>query len=231
MTVPNASFRAKQLLALAFGVVSAGTASADTTLGSTTEPAGVTAAPCQSNIVVGQFTDNPTHPFFVPGPGTITQWQINTAGSAGGQPVTLVVLRPAAGGSFTVVGADSRTLPSPLPSGGVATFQLTTPIAVMANDTFGLWSSAPAARCYWSGGAIPAASTLVALTEASPPAPNQTLPQRSFSAISPPSFTMDLAANFVPNPAPAPIKKCKKKKKSAAQTAKKKCKKKKKKKA
>ena len=81
--------------------------------------------------------------------------------------------------------ADSRTLPSPLPSGGVATFQLATPIALMANDTFGLWSSAPAATCYWFSGAIPAASTLVALTEASPPAPNQTLPQRSFSPISP----------------------------------------------
>jgi hypothetical protein len=204
---------------LVFALGTAGTASADTTLGSTSEPAGVTRAPCQPNIVVAQFTDNPSHPFFVPGPGTITQWQINTAGSASGQPVTLVVLRPAAGGSFTVVGADSRTLPSPLPSGGVATFQLTTPIAVTANDTFGLWSSAPAARCYWTGGAIPAASTLVALTEASPPATNQTLPQRSFSPVSPAGFTMDLAANFVPAPTgqrAAALKKCKKKHKKKA---------------
>lgn len=213
-------------LTLVFALATAGTASADTTLGSTSEPAGVTEAPCQSNIVVAQFTENPSHPFFVPGAGTITQWQINTAGSAGGQPVTLVVLRPAAGGSFTVVGADSRTLPSPLPSGGVATFQLTTPIAVMANDTFGLWSSAPAARCYWTGGAIPAASTLVALTEASPPATNQTLPQRSFSPVSPAGFTMDLAANFVPAPTgqrAAALKKCKKK---HSKKARKKCRKK-----
>ena len=213
-------------LGLVFALGTAGTASADTTLGSTSEPAGVTEQACQPNIVVAQLTENPSHHFFVPGAGTITQWQINTAGSAGGQPVSLVVLRPAAGGSFTVVGADSRTLPNPLPSSGVATFQLTTPIAVAANDTFGLWSSAPAATCYWFGGTIPAASTLVALTEASPPATNQTLPQRPITPVSPPGYTMDLAANFVPAPTgqrAAALKKCKKK---HSKKARKKCRKK-----
>ena len=45
-------------LGLVFALGTAGTASADTTLGSTSEPAGVTEQACQPNIVVAQLTEN-----------------------------------------------------------------------------------------------------------------------------------------------------------------------------
>jgi hypothetical protein len=217
-------------LTLALGLALAGTAAADTTLGSTAIPSGSSPGlGCGINQAIAQFTDNPSTPYFVPGAGKITQWQINTTTATPGGSVTFVVLKPASGGSFTVVGADARTLPSPLPSGNVATFPLAAPIAVTAGNTLGLYTGA--AVCYWHGGSVPAASTLVALDEPTPPAPNQTLAQRSSDPISPASYTMNVAATFVSNPAPAPAstKKCKKKKKnhSASSAKKKKCKKKK----
>ena len=146
-----------------------------------------------------------------------------------GAPLTLVVLRPT-GSGFNVVGVDARTVPNPLPAGGVATYPLATPIAVQAGDTFGLYTnSAGAVVCYWRGGSTPFAATLAALIELSPPAANQALSRSSTD--SPGGYTMNLAATFEPTPPPPPSKKkCKKKKhkRSAESAKKKKCKKKKK---
>ncbi len=84
----------------------------------------------------------------------ITQWQTNTTGDAAGATPTLVVLRPGASGTATVVGTDTETIPSPLPAGGVATFNLPQPIAVGAGDALALYGSRNAI-CYSSGISTP----------------------------------------------------------------------------
>jgi hypothetical protein len=198
--------------ALLLGVV--GTASADTTLGSTAQPAGSIREDCGGpGVVIAQFTDNPATPYFVPGAGKITQWETNTAFATPGDSISFAVLKPVGGGSYSVVGADSRNLPNPLPASGVASFSISTPIPVSGGETLGLSSSSP---CYWRAGSVPAASSLIALTEPSPPPTSgQTL---NPSDISPPGFTMNVAATFVPNPTgqrAAALKKCKKKHRKA----------------
>jgi hypothetical protein len=204
----------------------AGAAQADTTLGTTTQPTGSDPEnTCGLDTVIAQVTSDPSTPYSVPGPGTITQWQTNVSISTPGEPVTLVVLKPN-GSSFTVAAADPRALPAAAP-GSIATFPLVTPIAVTGGETFGLYSNSNAVVCFFDGGATPAADTLASLAELATPAPNQTLNRQNTD--SPPGFTMNLAANFVPTPTPAK-KKCKKHKKkhSADSAKKKKCKKKKK---
>jgi hypothetical protein len=201
----------------AFALAIATPASADLTLGSTSVPPGSAFDPASgdpADQVIAQFTDNPTDPYLVPSAGLITQWQTNTSGSAiPGGPVAFVVLKPATGGSFTVVAADARTLPSPLPPGNVATFPLAAPIAVTAGETLGLFTNR--INDYWYEGSVPASATLVALDAPSAPAPNQTLAQRADFPISPPSYTMNLAANLAPPNATgkraAALKRCKKK--------------------
>ncbi len=220
------------VLTAALVLAIAGTASADTTLGSAAQPSGSTAGGggCGTSQVIAQFTDNPSSPYFVPAGGKITQWQMNTFGATPGSPVSLVVVRPNSGGTFTVIGADPRTVPSPLPSGSVASFTVAAPITVAAGDSLGLYMPT-ANTCVWFGGTIPFASTLVGLVEPSPPASGQTLNQRSSNPISPPSYTMNLAANFVPNPTgqrAAALKRCKKRahRKRWSKKKRKKCKKK-----
>jgi hypothetical protein len=212
----------------------AGVASADATLGTTTKPSFSFTGTCSSNRVVNQVTSDPGTPYSVPGSGTITQWQTNIAGNTLSSSLTLVVLRPV-GFQFAVVGVDTRSISNSTPTATVSSFPLSTPIAVAAGDTFGLYSNSSVA-CYWNGGATPSAATLAALDTMGTPAPNQTLSRAT--GDSPPGYTMNLAATFVPTPAatptptptPAPTKKkCKKhKKKRSAAAAKKKCKKKKK---
>ena len=148
--------------------------------------------------MINQVTSDPSTPYSAPGSGTITQWQIFSAYDAPSDPVTLVVLRPV-GSSFTVVGVDPRTIPSPAPS--VVTYPLATPITVSAGDTLGLYTNSfDPPVCYFNGGATPQADSLAALTADSAPAPNQTL-NRSFSD-SPGGYTVNLAASFEPTPTP-----------------------------
>ena len=144
-------------------------------------------------MVINQFSSDPSTPYHVPATGTITQWQINTFLDTSGAPVTLVVLRAAGGSGYTVVGVDSRTIPSP--PGDVTTFVLSNPIAVQTGDTFGLYTdSSGAVVCYWDGGATPGGAELAALpTGSSPPAQGESL---SIDDRSGGGFTMNLAANF-----------------------------------
>jgi hypothetical protein len=215
---------------VALALVFAGNAGADTTLGITSAPTGsdVDDNPCGNDHVIAQATSDPSTPYTVPGPGTITQWQTNVSISTPGEPVTMVVLRPS-GSSFTVVAADARALPAAAPADSVAAFPLASPIAVTGGETFGLYTDGGAVVCYFNAGQTPAGNTLADLDEPAFPAPNQTLGRDG--GDSPAGFTLNLAANFVPTPAPpAKKKKCKKhKKKRSAESAKKKCKKKKKK--
>lgn len=182
-------------LALVSLVASASPAVAAVTLGSTAVPAGSVPGTCSGSSVDAQLTDDPSTPYFAPGVGKVTQWQTNTSLDTAGQPLTFVVLKSVGGGSFSVVGADARTLPSPLPAGEVASFQLAGPIAVTAGETLGL-TSAAGAICFWHAGAVPVASTLTALQAPTPPAPNQTL---ASVETSPGGFTMNLGVTFIPD--------------------------------
>jgi hypothetical protein len=204
------------------------------TLGLTTPPSGSDPTTCGPGVVIAQARSDPATPYFVPGPGTITQWQLITPNDASGEGVSLLVLKPA-GGSFNVVAVDSRTIADPAP--GVSSYTFPTPIAVSGGETFGLYATGLDVLCYFHGGATPAGDGLAALDEPDPPAAGQTLDR--VSGDSPGGYTMNLAVNFLPaltptptpTPTPAPKKKkCKKKKhkRSADSAKKKKCKKKKK---
>ena len=219
-------------LALALALASTGAAQA-TTLGTTTQPAGSSQGGC-GNGIVNQLTSAPATPYQVPGTGTITQWQVNTDLDTPGFPVTFVVLRPVGFAGYSVVGVDARTIPDPLPAGNIATYSLSTPIAVQAGDTLGLETDSDLdVVCYWNHGSTPLADSLVALNNTSAPVAGQTY---AIADSSGGGYTMNLAATFEP-PAPpvtpvtpvTPKNKCKKKKhKRSASSAKKKCKKKKK---
>jgi hypothetical protein len=188
---------------------------------------------CGPDAVIAQATSDPATPYFVPGPGTITQWQTITPDDSSGEGVSLVVLRPV-GDAFTVVAVDSRTIDDPAPD--VSSFTLATPINVSGGETFGLYATGADVLCYFHGGSTPLGDTLAALDEPDPPAGGQTLER--FTTDSPNGYAMNLAATFQPastappaSPAPPAThkKKCKKKKhKRSAESAKKKCKKKKK---
>jgi hypothetical protein len=221
-------------LTVALVLAFAGTASAETTLGTTTKPSFSLTGSCGPNRVVNQVTSDPGTPYSVPESGTVTQWQTNVEGNTLSSSLTLVVLRPV-GFQFKVVGVDSRSISNSTPTATVSSFPLSTPIAVAAGDTLGLYSSSSVV-CYWHGGSTPNATTLAALDTMGTPAPNQTLSRAM--GDSPSGYTMNLAATFVPTPTAAPTptpaptkkKKCKKhkKKRSAESAKKKKCKKKKK---
>ncbi len=161
---------------------SAGTASALTLGGCAAGPRQSSACPTE---VIGEFTNDPSTPYYVPtGGGTITQWQTNTpmtgsSGGAAGATVTFAVLAPAGGANYTVVGADSEPLPNPLPSSGIASFTLASPIPVVAGDTIAIYSSSPDVMCWFDSGATPAADSLMNLYESSfPVTTGQTLAPR-----------------------------------------------------
>jgi uncharacterized repeat protein (TIGR01451 family) len=93
----------------------------------------------------------------------ITQWQTFTSVDTSGTDLTLVVVAPAASGQYTVVGADTETIPTPLPPSGIASFTLAHPIVVAAGDMLGLTAStSDNVLCFYSGGSIPAADVVVA---------------------------------------------------------------------
>ena len=179
------------VVSAALVLASAGTASADATLGSTTIPSGSTAAGCGPSVIAEPGSD-PSTPYTIPSAGAITQWQVNTTGDTAGATISLVILRSAGATTYSVVGVDTKTLPNPLPAGNIATFATATPITVAAGDILGLYSTSGAA-CYYSGGTTPAANTLIALTSASTPTAGQTL---SVGGPSGASFELDLSATL-----------------------------------
>src|SRR5262249_43467775 len=201
-------------LTFAFAFALAGTASADTTLGSTSKPSGSVSSSWDGGHVYNQVTRDPGTPYSLPGAGTITQWQTNSAIDAPGASITFLVLKPV-GATFTVVGVDTRSIPNPAPP--VATFSLATPMAVSGGETLGLFGPTPAVTCYFHDGATPAGATLAQLLDPSPPSPpasGQILNRQGDD--SPAHFTMNLAATFKPAPAAghtgqraAALKKCK----------------------
>jgi len=213
------------VLATVLALTSAAAARADTTLGSTSFPLGATPEGCGGNAVIAETASDPSTPYTVPSPGTITSWQVNaTPSNPGNSPITLVVLRSLGGISYQVVGVDTHALPNPPPA--VASFTVSQPIAVNPGDILALFNPAPPSFfCYYHGGTTPSGNVLIALASASTPVPGQGLVLADSSG---PGFRLNLSATLKP---PVHKKKCKKKKKkkhSAESAKKKKCKKKKK---
>lgn len=189
--------------ALILALACAGDAgAATTTLGTTTPPTPFALLPCDGTVYE-QDTSDATTPYTVPGGGQITQWQTSTAGDpagAAGTSVTFaVVTAPGSGG--TVVGADTETLPNPLPAGGVARFTLSAPLTVSAGDTLAIYSSSLLHGCFFAGGTTPTGDTLQALTDASPP-PIAGQQLTVAAPQSPSGYALNLAATFTPTVAP-----------------------------
>ena len=161
------------LLVVALTFAMSGVASADVTIGSTTQPTGSTPAvtnPPPQETFVQQ--SSAAFPVTVPaGGGRISSWSTATTGSMSGSVVQLVVLRPTGSGSFTVIAVDSRTLPTPLPASGVATFNLAVPIPVQGGDLIGLNVQSGSVLLGWTSG--PSTDTTKGV-ESSPPAPPAT---------------------------------------------------------
>jgi uncharacterized repeat protein (TIGR01451 family) len=194
------------VLAAALLFVFSGVASADVTLGTTSPPAGSSPGACFTGStgqpdVIAQATDSPSASYTVPASGgSITSWSTNVSLDEPGTSLTMVVLTPHSDGTYTVVAADTETIPSPLPSSGVATFTLATPIRASAGDKLAIYTSDAATTpvlCFFDGPNIPAANTLVALFSPTSPSSGQTLSPDGVGATSPPSFELDLSATLV----------------------------------
>jgi hypothetical protein len=171
-------------------------ASADVTLGLTTQPALSTAQDCSgAPFAFAQFTDAPTTPYMVPaGGGLITQWQTDTTGDTPGTAATFVVLRSSGGGNYTVVGTDPEVLPTPLPPSGVATFTLATPITVTGGETVGILPSGSGTfNCYWDGGSTPTGDSIDVFSGTFTPGSTVVA-----GGPSPTGFTMNLAYRLAP---------------------------------
>jgi hypothetical protein len=173
-------------------------ASADVSLGTTTQPAGSSPDPC-FNSVIGQLTSDASTPYMVPaGGGEITAWQTNTTQATAGEPLTFIVLKPLAGLTYSVVATDAENLPNPLPANNVASFTLAKPIAVSGGETLGLYpasSSGPA--CYGSLGSTPQGDSLIALGNGAQPDQGQTLAEvTTGTPTSGGEFTLNLAATL-----------------------------------
>jgi hypothetical protein len=176
----------------------AAAASADTTLGITSQPSGSGPGTCNSTTTYGQTAQDPSTPYFVPsGGGMITQWQTVVATSdVAGMSLEFVVLSPAAG-EYTVVGTDTETLPSPLPAvGSLVSFPLATPIQVQAEDTLGLASSSGAV-CYFGVGSTPAGDEISGLVfSSSPPSAGETSTSNEPAEF---ASVVDVAATLAPS--------------------------------
>ena len=175
-------------LAATIMLLSANVAAADVTLGTTDIPEGASPSPCIPNAVLVQATSDPSIPYAAPGRGVITGWEINPLAASPGDAVTLVVVRPAAGGTYSVVGVDAETI-----SAAGASFSAS--ISVEAGDVLGLYTgSTEPPFCYWSGG--PASATLAGLLTLSHPSAGQTLAPGGPN--SPGGYMMNVAATFKP---------------------------------
>jgi hypothetical protein len=135
---------------LAVIAIAAASASADVTIGQVI--LGFSAPPicpfAGDGFVVASAVNG--NPYVVPsGGGEITQW--STTWGASGTNVALVVLQPISF-ALQVVGWDSESFPTSAP-GHVATFTLSTPIAVAAGDSIGLYAvQSSSAVCEFAAG-------------------------------------------------------------------------------
>jgi hypothetical protein len=178
------------------GFLALASAASALTLGVTSPPAGGTALVCPGGTVYWQSATDLNYVYSVPYAGTITSWSTYAEMDVPGSTVAMVILRPA-GSAYTVVAADAETIPSAVPVSGVATFNLSQPIAVATGEVLGL-SSQTAYGC----DITPASSAEVTSTApaSTPPSPGM----QYTAAQTLPGILVNLSANFVPNPSPPP---------------------------
>lgn len=175
------------------GFLATASAASALTLGATTLPAGGTPLACPGGTVYWQSDTDVNYDYSVPpGGGTITSWTTYTAMDDPGSTVTMVILRPT-GSTYTVVAADTETVPAAVPASGVATFSLSQPIAVAADDVLGL-SSQSAYGC-----ALTPASSAEVTSGAFASTPPSAGAQYT-AAQTLPSVLVNLSANLVQNP-------------------------------
>jgi hypothetical protein len=225
----------KRLLSTLFALglmlgIFAGTAKADTTLGSVSIPSGADHRPCDGAVIAETASDAST-PYTVPSAGTITSWRVRNFADPG-DAITLVVLKNTGGVNYSVVGADTHTVPGTITD--VLSFTVGSPIAVSGGEILALYSPTVTFDCYFQDGETPLADELISLQTLSTPTAGQPLTEDDSSG---PGYRLNLEATLTPPPQqPVPPatphkKKCKKHKKhkrSAESAKKKKCKKKKK---
>jgi hypothetical protein len=119
------------LVGLVFAALPAGSALADTTIGQT---GGEPTTRCAGPIVRAD-----THYVVPPGGGVITSFSFQSSSRNTGQQVDFLVLRPAGGSHYTVVGKSGLVT---LAGTGLETFpanELPGPFAVQGGDILGLW--------------------------------------------------------------------------------------------
>ncbi|MDQ6775207.1 MAG: PASTA domain-containing protein [Actinomycetota bacterium] len=162
-------------------------------LGVATPPTGGTALTCGGGTVYWQSATDLNYDYSVPvGGGEITSWSTYAATDVPGSTVAMVVLRPT-GSAYTVVAADTETIPGAVPVSGVATFNLSQPIVVATGDVLGISS-----QTVYGCGLTPASSaevTSAALAPTPPSAGTQYMAGTTF-----PTLLVNLSANLVQNP-------------------------------
>lgn len=189
------SFSLACLMVAASALVGATVAEADVQLGSVVRPAGSGATPCIPGFAFAQASSAPGIPYVVPaGKRQLTRWEVSTAEARAGVPVTLLLLRPAGGGSYDVLATDAETLPTPLPPDGVAAFTPPSPLAVSGGEVLGLNSSTGGLACVFTEGATPSAAAIYPLEAPVAPAPGQTL--MPFGTKPAEGVTLNLAATL-----------------------------------
>jgi LysM repeat protein len=170
------------------------------TLGAPVPPPGGMALACPGGTVYWQSATDVNYVYSVPFAGTITSWSTYTVMDAPGSTVAMVILRPT-GSTYTVVATDTETIPAAVPVSGVATFNLSQPIAVGAGDVLGL-SSQTVYGCGLSPGSS-AEVTSAAFASTPPSAGTQYTAAQAL-----PTLLANLSANFVQNPVTAATPPC-----------------------
>jgi uncharacterized repeat protein (TIGR01451 family) len=198
--------------ALALALAVPAVASADTTLGTVTAPAGSTANACTS-AYTGQILVSSlpavgatlSGPYVVPSSSSqqaLTQWSINASGATAGAQAELVVLSVnLAAGQINVVGTDTETLSTTgLPADGVETFTLTSPIAVQAGEVIGVYfpgSASPGITCDWGDPSTIQEDT-TGLVVTSAPTTGETITPGSSPGASDDNSLLNLGATLAP---------------------------------
>jgi uncharacterized repeat protein (TIGR01451 family) len=199
------------LAALVVALAVPAAASADTTLGTTTQPDGSTANPCPAgpsppaNELLFEFGSTPPNgPLTVSSSSTplaLSHWAVNAAGVTANQQLTVVVmqLQITPTPEITIIGTDTETVTPPAsPADDVEQFTLAQPIPVQSGDIIGQYapSTTPGLTCYWSGGPSEMNQVESVIPSGPPTAGEQFAP--TGSGVSSSGSDLNLAATLSP---------------------------------
>jgi hypothetical protein len=136
-----------------FGVMVVPTGASAVTIGSvaSSDP-GLKCAPIKEALFIAQAATT-SIPYTVPaGGGIVTSWS-TSFGEPGGQLSLILVRKTSTPKTLSVVGSDTESLPSPIPSSHISTFTPASPIVVQEGDILGLQMPGESkAACFYEGG-------------------------------------------------------------------------------